>query len=248
MQTTTQVSCILGGPDKEIYRVVQKLHGWRIGSELGSYQLVRIDKYGVIIMLSCVLTASSAFRNVQKRRVYDIVNVLEGINIVSKTSKNRIQWTQWEGNEKNVAEASERIVLEQELVLVEADIHKVNHKLETLDEEMSQLVAPQSRTDGMLAMNMNQKAYVSHSDLCSLHSEVDTVMAIRAPPKTVCQHTNEPNNRKSAMQNQIFLQSPGEAIQVTLVQPQHCSMVKSVHKVEDTDPQQGQGDGLLIEH
>ena len=31
-------------------------------------------------------------RNVQKHRVYDIVNVLEGVNLLSKTSKNHIQW------------------------------------------------------------------------------------------------------------------------------------------------------------
>ena len=40
-----------------------------------------------LCMTSCVHC-----RNVQKRRVYDIVNVLEGVNLLSKTSKNHIQW------------------------------------------------------------------------------------------------------------------------------------------------------------
>lgn len=33
----------------------------------------------------------------QKRRIYDITNVLEGINIVEKISRNRIQWRGVEG-------------------------------------------------------------------------------------------------------------------------------------------------------
>lgn len=30
--------------------------------------------------------------NVQKRRIYDITNVLEGVGLISKASKNHIQW------------------------------------------------------------------------------------------------------------------------------------------------------------
>lgn len=30
--------------------------------------------------------------NVQKRRIYDITNVLEGINLIEKTTKNHIRW------------------------------------------------------------------------------------------------------------------------------------------------------------
>ena len=30
--------------------------------------------------------------NVQKRRIYDITNVLEGIGLIEKKSKNNIQW------------------------------------------------------------------------------------------------------------------------------------------------------------
>jgi hypothetical protein len=30
--------------------------------------------------------------NVQKRRIYDITNVLEGIGIIEKKSKNQIKW------------------------------------------------------------------------------------------------------------------------------------------------------------
>lgn len=35
---------------------------------------------------------------VQKRRIYDITNVLEGIGLIEKKSKNNIQWKPLAGN------------------------------------------------------------------------------------------------------------------------------------------------------
>ena len=39
-----------------------------------------------------VPTRTFLLRQVQKRRIYDITNVLEGINLIDKKSKNNIQW------------------------------------------------------------------------------------------------------------------------------------------------------------
>lgn len=38
------------------------------------------------------LNWASQVLDVQKRRIYDITNVLEGIQLISKKSKNNIQW------------------------------------------------------------------------------------------------------------------------------------------------------------
>lgn len=38
------------------------------------------------------LNKASEYLDVQKRRIYDITNVLEGINLITKKSKNNIQW------------------------------------------------------------------------------------------------------------------------------------------------------------
>ena len=38
------------------------------------------------------LNEASAKLNVQKRRIYDITNVLEGIGLIEKTEKNKIKW------------------------------------------------------------------------------------------------------------------------------------------------------------
>jgi transcription factor E2F3 len=42
---------------------------------------------------------------VQKRRIYDITNVLEGIGLIEKTIKNKIRWKGLEGM-KSVADSS----------------------------------------------------------------------------------------------------------------------------------------------
>ena len=38
------------------------------------------------------LNQAAAMLEVQKRRIYDITNVLEGISLIQKKSKNNIQW------------------------------------------------------------------------------------------------------------------------------------------------------------
>ncbi|ESO05994.1 hypothetical protein HELRODRAFT_64890, partial [Helobdella robusta] len=38
------------------------------------------------------LNKASELLQVQKRRIYDITNVLEGIDLVDKISKNKVQW------------------------------------------------------------------------------------------------------------------------------------------------------------
>ena len=47
----------------------------------------------VNILLQVVdLNQAAAMLEVQKRRIYDITNVLEGISLIQKKSKNNIQW------------------------------------------------------------------------------------------------------------------------------------------------------------
>ena len=38
------------------------------------------------------LNDAANYLNVQKRRIYDITNVLEGIGLIEKTMKNKITW------------------------------------------------------------------------------------------------------------------------------------------------------------
>ena len=59
--------------------------------------LGELTKKFIILIQSSVnkevdLNESAMQLDVQKRRIYDITNVLEGIGLIEKTSKNKIRW------------------------------------------------------------------------------------------------------------------------------------------------------------
>jgi len=148
-------------------------------------QLIKTTKDGELD-----LNSAASSLNVQKRRVYDIVNVLEGIKIVTKTSKNRIRWTQWDGDDKGT-NSDERLNLEQELLMVETGVDKVDHELDAIEDQLTQMIKPlpstmQSEVQG----NFDDRAFVSLEDMREMHTEADTVIVMRAPARTVCEHTD----------------------------------------------------------
>ncbi|KAF4087663.1 hypothetical protein AMELA_G00073160 [Ameiurus melas] len=122
--------------------------------------------------------------NVQKRRLYDITNVLEGVHLIKKKSKNNIQWMGC-----NLSEVG----------------GVLTHK-QTLSSEVAQLVQEERRLDEMIqrcTQEVKQMTESSHSqkypffmllqdDDSSLlgylrrdHSLKDqTVIVVRAPPET----------------------------------------------------------------
>lgn len=127
------------------------------------------------------LNWASQVLDVQKRRIYDITNVLEGIQLISKKSKNNIQWL---GNRIDAAQVSRHKELQREVCdLTEAEeqldelISKCTLQLRLLTEE------PQNKKLG----------YVRCQDLRqSFDSPDQLVMVIRAPPETQMQ-VSEPS-------------------------------------------------------
>ncbi|KAI9279874.1 E2F/DP family winged-helix DNA-binding domain-containing protein [Sporodiniella umbellata] len=71
------------------------------------------------------LNLAAAKLQVQKRRIYDITNVLEGIQLIEKNSKNRVQWM---GNKLN-KESSEAIAeLERQLKTLKDQNENINRE------------------------------------------------------------------------------------------------------------------------
>lgn len=122
------------------------------------------------------LNWASQVLDVQKRRIYDITNVLEGIQLISKKSKNNIQWL---GNRIDSAQVSRYKELQREVSdLTEAEeqldklLSKCNLQLQLLTED------PHNKKLG----------YVRCQDLRQSFSSPDQlVMVIRAPPETQMQ-------------------------------------------------------------
>ncbi|XP_053309929.1 transcription factor E2F1 [Spea bombifrons] len=154
--------------------------------------------------------------NVQKRRIYDITNVLEGIHLITKKSKNHIQWL---GNQ-SVVESSSRyqmLVKEcQDLLTTEKHLDDLLHMCTT----QLKLLTEESESQ--------HSGYVTCQDLRSIADPSERMlMVIKAPPETQMQ-VSDPNECL-----QISLKSTRGPIDVFLCPDDTsgvCSPVKSPAK------------------
>ncbi|XP_050422647.1 transcription factor E2F6-like [Adelges cooleyi] len=116
------------------------------------------------------LNIASEKLDVQKRRIYDITNVLEGIGILEKKSKNNIQWKggSMYGSDKNS---------------VQQDIETMKAK----EEELDKLIINTERD--IKQLNEDKRySYVSYQDIRSIESfRQKTVLVVKAPPETELQ-------------------------------------------------------------
>lgn len=115
------------------------------------------------------LNIASAKLNVQKRRIYDITNVLEGIGILEKKSKNNIQW-KCGRNANGTFGWSNEGPTQMDLDLLEQKENHLDKLIESIRDEIN-------------TQNLNTPhAYVTNSDLKSIDIFKDqTVIVIKAP-------------------------------------------------------------------
>ena len=107
---------------------------------------------------------------VQKRRIYDITNVLEGIGLIEKRSKNHIAWTRGSSQTSDVA------TLRDELQRVSVELDEVQSQEAVLDAYIERITAMTS------ALTATTDAFITTADLRTLpHFQDATLLAIRAP-------------------------------------------------------------------
>jgi transcription factor E2F3 len=125
-----------------------------------------------------VTVTSTQLLKVQKRRIYDITNVLEGIGLIQKRNKNKIQWVGGsEGNEH--AYFQEAASLNRELEELVLEEQSLDYWIGQMQDSLTQMTKDPAYAE---------YAYVTYDDIKSLsnltEAENETLLAIRAPPGT----------------------------------------------------------------
>ncbi|KAI8815757.1 E2F/DP family winged-helix DNA-binding domain-containing protein [Fimicolochytrium jonesii] len=79
--------------------------------------------------------------NVQKRRIYDITNVLEGINVIEKTTKNHIRWKGGPAYLRNREEDYRMDVLKAECDTLEKELAELRTAMQDVQGDQEALLA-----------------------------------------------------------------------------------------------------------
>ncbi|XP_049917168.1 transcription factor E2F2 isoform X2 [Epinephelus moara] len=140
---------------------------------------------------------------VQKRRIYDITNVLEGVQLIRKKSKNNIQWLVGDVFEGGAAGGEKACTLRKEL----GDLERVERSLdELIHSSTAQLKQLTEYEDN------KRLGYVTYQDIRSISTLRDqTVIAVKAPADTKLE---VPDTAGGSLQ--IYLKSKNGPIEVYL--------------------------------
>ncbi|KAL0484661.1 transcription factor E2FA [Acrasis kona] len=148
--------------------------------------------------------------HVQKRRIYDITNVLEGIGLIEKKSKNNIQW-KGAGIAVTAPENNDEYrVLQREIDLLALQEKQLDDSIEQVQKELKNMTESEE---------YQKKAFVTYSDIRNIESLRErTVIAIRAPSGTTLTVPDPDDGMEYPQRRfQIYLQSPSAPIKVYLL-------------------------------
>jgi len=141
----------------------------------------------------------------QKRRIYDITNVLEGIGLIEKRSKNSIQW-------KGAGPDCESNEMALKISNLQSDLQGLDEKEVQLDKLKKWI--QQSIRNVTDDVDNNRLAYVTYTDLCHCFCG-DALLAIKAPCGTQLQVPNPDSLKQSSYQ--AHLKSKSGPIDVVLL-------------------------------
>ncbi|KAK7807255.1 hypothetical protein U0070_003255 [Myodes glareolus] len=166
----------------------------------------------------------------QKRRIYDITNVLEGIDLIEKKSKNSIQW-KGVGAGCNTKEVIDR------LRFLKAEIEDLELKERELDQQKLWL---QQSIKNVMEDSINNR-YPSENYECNIFCLpepplfCDTLLAIQAPSGTQLEVPIPEMGQNGQKKYQINLKSHSGPIHVLLINKESSSSKPVVFPVPPPD-------------
>ncbi|KAK3742290.1 hypothetical protein QZH41_013104 [Actinostola sp. cb2023] len=123
--------------------------------------------------------------SVQKRRIYDITNILEGIGLVEKIARNYIKWREVDTEHDSKLENNHRFLeqLRTEISMLKDKEDKIDQQMEKCREEL-QLITRDNATVSTLTCLTD--AYVTLSDIEGIEEFNDqSIIIIQASPGTI---------------------------------------------------------------
>ncbi|KAL4481359.1 hypothetical protein ABPG72_010512 [Tetrahymena utriculariae] len=177
------------------------------------------------------LNQVSVVLGVQKRRIYDITNVLEGINYVKKVSKNKLKWIGPPNQER-----SDNIIIDEVQQLITEDIildkvigefnEKIKNLLEQQDkycylnsQDIKQLGKKQKQNEKTIIIQLPKKSLIQIKDYSKEQKERNLNMEISKGNqkyesiKRICITSSLGNFQKSNTQSTDST-NPGEQKQI----------------------------------
>jgi len=196
------------------------------------------------------LNEASSMLEVQKRRIYDITNVLEGVGLLEKTSKNNIRWNGGDLDEADPsspfavlqATSSHNSMDDDRETAGKVEMQAINAQLDKEEQELDDLIRfATSELHASSELKENKKyAYVTYRDIRGIEEFSDqTVIAIKAPSETKLE---VPDPRESL---QIWLKSERGEIEVYLCpedEPQNSDEGKGESLSTDMDAKTSQAE------
>lgn len=158
----------------------------------------------------------------QKRRVYDITNVLEGIGLIEKYSKNSIRW-KGGGPKTNSAEAFAT------LTKLKCEIESLNDQEECLDKQIH--IMEMNKKIILDDEENSSQIYLTYDDLEKAHPEIlSQSLIIAKMNEETAMEIPEPmyiyNNSSVKQKYQVNLTSKTEPIDVYLIDRKESSSLK----------------------
>nr|XP_061798917.1 transcription factor E2F2-like [Nerophis lumbriciformis] len=140
---------------------------------------------------------------VQKRRIYDITNVLEGVQLIRKKSKNNIQWLVGDVFEGGASGGQKARALRKELGDLERAERSLDELIHSSSTQLKQLTEHK---------DSEELGYVTYQDIRSIGTlREETVIAVKAPSETKLE---VPDTAGGSLQ--IYLKSKNGPIEVYL--------------------------------